>query len=278
MEMYGIGVSPNDEYQNICESFFEQYNSNENIEKIVSNITSEYRNVLDQQYIKNNLTYALAKCLWDVGKCDNEFIRYIKDIIDSDLDIKALLELDFNVKEISKRRKIINDFYQKLLQENLTPKKRKIKRVKSFPKLNIGDVISYMNNDEIRYAILLDKCKADATHSLEFHSFYMIGFLPDYDKVKSIDNKMGSITLFDVNQFIPKSKFKVVNKYNLKDNIHFAFIRENKIVLIPGSQTWIGVDKLWESSNCFSFKKEWFYNKESNALSNYLLKDFINNY
>ena len=95
--------------------------------------------------LKENVSvfwYALADCMWRVGRLDDETktnALYYLDNPEKDEDLK--LWLDFK-KDYKKRVAVLNKLKEKLV--SLQPARRKFKIVKSLPaKFEIGDIICY---------------------------------------------------------------------------------------------------------------------------------------
>lgn len=239
MGMWGNGISSNDEYPEFYEEFFARYNGNEEVEDIIQAIETRSREI-DDLYVHNNAVYAIAKCLWLIDYKDNTYIQKVKEIIDNDLDIKGLVDLELDERDIKPRRKVLQKFYDSLLKENARPRKRKKIVKKVLPDFPAGTIIQYKYEEKYRYAVLLDRF----IFRENLDELFLIGlFMTETDEPLNIEQilkcKFWATHIFDAEMFLPRNKYKVYGQVNIKKDIHKLYEHSNKIKLFPGNIEYI---------------------------------------
>lgn len=130
MGTWGNGIKDNDTSSDIYDDFFELYNEGKYPDEISKQLLSENQELIEDPDDCNNFWFALALAQWETKSLDPEVFKKVKDIIDSEVDLKVWKELEADASDIKKRKVILLKFLEKLQSDRKKPKPReKIKSV-----------------------------------------------------------------------------------------------------------------------------------------------------
>ncbi len=128
MGTWGTGISSNDVYEDINYEFFELYNQGMEVSAITEKLIKENKELIDSHEDQNNFWITIAKSQWECKALDPKIHSRIKDIVESEKDIELWKELDASKSDLTKRRKVLENFLEKISTEKKTARKRKVKK------------------------------------------------------------------------------------------------------------------------------------------------------
>jgi len=206
MGTWGTGISSNDVYEDIYNEFFELFNQGMDVSAITKKLIKENKELIDSQEDQNNFWITIAKSQWECKALDPKIYNRIKDIVESEKDIKLWKELDASKSDLTKRRKALYNFLEKISAEKKTARKRKVIKLRGaiFEK---GDCLTFKLSDG-------DYCGAFVLES-EKESEYGLNLIAVTDIKKSQKpntrdfekaSVLYSLTQFGRTKLIPKEK------------------------------------------------------------------------
>ena len=133
MSAWGTGIQQSDEFSDVYDEFFELYKDDAVATDLYQAILTEYQAEFSDEESSPMLYtvyYALAQCLWECGVKDDWLWRKIKDIIDTDADLKFWNQLGLEPQLEKSRRKALLKFWEKINSKPTKIKKPKINKVK----------------------------------------------------------------------------------------------------------------------------------------------------
>jgi Zn-finger protein len=142
MGTWGTGLSSNDAFEDIYSEFISLYNSGLEIPEITNNILSANVDLQNDYEDKHSFWFALAKAQWECGALDQEIYKKVKTIIESGEDLKLWIELNGASNDVSKRKKVLEGFLQKISTPTAKIKKRK-KLIIRKPVFQKGDCVIF---------------------------------------------------------------------------------------------------------------------------------------
>lgn len=147
MGTWGTGISSNDVYEDINYEFFELYNQGMEVSAITLKLIQENKELIDSHEDQNNFWIAIAKSQWECKDLDPKIFNQIKDIVESGKDIKLWKQLDASESDLTKRKKVLENFLNKISTEKKTARRRKVKKLRNaiFEK---GDCLIFKLSDE----------------------------------------------------------------------------------------------------------------------------------
>ncbi len=128
MGTWGTGISSNDVYEDINYEFFELYNQGMKVSAITEMLIKENKELIDSHEDQNNFWITIAKSQWECKALDPKIHSRIKDIVESEKDIELWKELDASKSDLTKRKKVLENFLEKISTEKKTARKRKVKK------------------------------------------------------------------------------------------------------------------------------------------------------
>jgi len=156
MGTWGTGLSSNDTFEDIYSEFIELYNGGLEIEEITNKILSASIDLQNDYEDKHSFWFALAKAQWECGTLDQKIYEKVKTIIENGDDIKLWTELNGESNDVKKRKKILDDFLEKISKPTLKIKKRK-KLIIRQPVFQKGDCLVFkLKNDNYGGALVLE--------------------------------------------------------------------------------------------------------------------------
>jgi len=144
MGTWGVGISANDDFQDVKDIFFYFfYHEKISITDIENKITAIYRNNLQDEKSGDwhNIYFAIAYCEWKCGCLSDKIFQTVKRIIESGKDLKYWKELNADESTLQKRASELRKFLEKINVTNTKPIRRKYKIPFVFP-LKTGDVFA----------------------------------------------------------------------------------------------------------------------------------------
>ena len=130
MGTWGTGISSNDVYEDIYYKFFELYNQGIEVTSITEKLIKENKELIDSHEDHNNFWITIAKSQWECKALDPKIYNLIKDIVESEKDIELWKELDASKSDLTKRKKVLDNFLEKISTEKKTARKRKVKKLR----------------------------------------------------------------------------------------------------------------------------------------------------
>lgn len=125
MGHWGTGLSSNDTFMEVYETFFHYYNHNLSIEEIREKLSLHFAEIIANNQTSNDYWFALSKALWECQALDAATFNTVKHIIESRSDLKVWKELDASDKDIKSREKVLDKFLESLSTERPKAKARK---------------------------------------------------------------------------------------------------------------------------------------------------------
>jgi hypothetical protein len=125
MGHWGTGISSNDTFMEVYETFFHYYNHNASIADIKKQLETDFSETINSEQTSNDYWFALAKALWECKELDSATFEKIKKIIELKIDLKIWKELDATEKDLKEREKVLDKFLLTISSEKDKPKARK---------------------------------------------------------------------------------------------------------------------------------------------------------
>ena len=147
MGTWGTGISSNDVYEDINYEFFELYNQGMDVSDITEKLIKENKELIDSHEDQNNFWITIAKSQWECKALSPKIYSRIKDIVESEKDVELWKEHDASKSDLTKRKKVLDDFLKKISTEKKTARKRKLKKLRDaiFEK---GDCLVFRLSDD----------------------------------------------------------------------------------------------------------------------------------
>jgi hypothetical protein len=123
MGTWGTGISSNDVFEDVKYDFFEMYNKGFEVPEITKVLIEENEELINSEEDSNNFWFCLAKSQWECRALEPDVFEKVKDIIESGKDITLWHSLG---TEISKRKKVLDNFLAQISVERKTARKRKV--------------------------------------------------------------------------------------------------------------------------------------------------------
>jgi chaperonin cofactor prefoldin len=240
MGTWGTGISSSDTFEDIYSEFFELYNQGLEVKEITQTILQNNKELQSDYEDKNNFWFAIAKAQWECGSLDNDVFEKVKSIILSGQDLKLWKELNGQTNDLKKRKKVLDDFLEKISRPTEKIKKRK-KLVIRQPVFKKGDCLIFrLQNGNYGGALVLE-----AEHETEL-GMNMLAVttmnqankptLSDFEKADILTERQeGFPGKYKEREFIvwcyvkffkkAKTKFDIVGQmkdYNSKDHCYMA--------------------------------------------------------
>lgn len=150
MGTWGTAIKSNDTSADTYAEFFDLYNEGKEPNEIKNTLISENPNGT------NDFWFALALALWETKSLTNEIFDKVREIIESESDLKLWKELDASDLDIKKRKTVLNNFLKKIESEKIKPKPRK-RIVKKDPIFKKGSCLTFkLENGNFGGCIVLE--------------------------------------------------------------------------------------------------------------------------
>lgn len=155
MGSWGTAISSNDTYEEVYAEFMDLYDDKLEVSEITERLIDNYSELLNDYEENHNFWFTIAFAQWQCKALDKEIFKKVKLIISSGSDLKLWEELDAEKKDITKRKKVLDSFIEKLSTEKdkARKRKRKILRNSIFKK---GDCLTFrLDNRKFGGALVL---------------------------------------------------------------------------------------------------------------------------
>jgi hypothetical protein len=124
MGTWNTKINGNDTFQDIYQNFFDLYNQGQNPVDISKQIQDDFAEMFNDYDDKNNSLFGLALAQWETKSLDPTVYKQVKEIIETDSDLKVWKELGADNKTIEKRKKELDKFLTQISTEKEKPKRR----------------------------------------------------------------------------------------------------------------------------------------------------------
>ncbi len=138
----GTGISSNDTYADVYDSFFDLYNDKISIKEITERLIIENQETINEPDDASNFWFALAKAQWECGQLNDEVFDKVKSIIENSEDINAWKNLEATESDIKKRQIVLNKFLETISQPKDKPRKVQ-KKIIYQPDFSTGDCLTF---------------------------------------------------------------------------------------------------------------------------------------
>lgn len=266
MSSWGTGIKQSDEFLDVYEEFFELYKDDAVAIEIYHSILNEYQKEFydeDTSPLLYTVYYALAQCLWECGFKDEWLWQKIKEIIDSDADLKFWNELGVEPQLEKSRRRELQKFWEKI---NSTPTKIKTSKKaqkKREPTLHKGDLYAYICENGYRVALVLDFIWDSYLTAISEEIFDHVP-----TEAEAMRSYTHTITWFSARASIPKKDRIVISNLNITGNYN------NRAGLLFSSSM-VGCSSIGE--------REYFFDlnaatpcMEKNKIGHYQMNELLN--
>lgn len=125
MGHWGTGLTSNDTFMEVYETFFHYYNHHLSIEEIREKLKLHFSETIANDQTSNDYWFALSKALWECKALDIPTFNTVKNIIETRSDLKIWKELDASDKDIKSREKVLDKFLETISTERPRAKARK---------------------------------------------------------------------------------------------------------------------------------------------------------
>ena len=216
MSSWGTGIKQSDEFMDVYDEFFELYKDDAVAIEIYQTILNEYQQEFSDEEsspLLYTVYYALAQCLWECGVKDNWLWQKIKDIIDTDADLKFWNELGVEPQLEKSRRKALQKFWEKINSEPTKIRKPKKTTAKREPTLHKGDLYAYVCENGYRVALVLDFVWDSYLTAI---SEAIFDHVPD--EAEAMASYTHTLTWFSTRASIPKKDRILISNLNIAGN------------------------------------------------------------
>jgi hypothetical protein len=217
MGTWGISISSNDTFAEVYDSFFNYYNNNWEIDLIVKQLEKDYQGIIDIEQDSNNFWFALAKALWECKALDITIFNKVKEIINSENDLRIWKELETSEQDLKKRKTVLDKFLLQISNPKDKPKARKKIRKKVVPSVfEKGDCLVFkMENENYGGAIV---------YEAEKQGEYGYNFVAATSINKSIKPNLSDFDRANILTIWEEEKYgKIVHKLNNEVPIAYWF-------------------------------------------------------
>lgn len=128
MGTWGTAIKSNDTTADTYADFFDLYNDGKDPVEIKNKLISENPNGT------NDFWFALGLALWETKSLPKDILEKIREIIESESDLKLWIELDASESDVKKRKVVLDKFLAKLQSEKPKTRKRIVKKEPIFKK------------------------------------------------------------------------------------------------------------------------------------------------
>jgi len=142
MGTWGTGISSSDTFGDIYSEFFELYNKGREVKEVTKLVIDNNKELQSDYEDKHSFWFAIAKAQWECGALDNDVLEKVSSIVKSGQDLKLWEELNGNANDLKKRKKVLDDFLEKISSPNEKIKKRK-KIIIRQPIFKKGDCLTF---------------------------------------------------------------------------------------------------------------------------------------
>ena len=245
MSAWGTGIKQSDEFMDVYEDFFERYQDAAAAMDIYRAILAEYKEEFsdeDSGPLLYTVYYALAQCLWECGERDEWLWQTVREIIDTEADLKFWDEMGTEPELRRSRKRELNKFWDKINSTPTRIKKPKKTGKKREPTLHKGDLYAYAVEGGFRAALVLDFVWNSFLTAITEEVF---DHLPTETEVMAAYCRV--VTWFTARESIPKNDRILISSLSINGNYN------NRAGLLF-SASMVGCSAIGE--RCFFFDPE----------------------
>ncbi|PYS86451.1 MAG: hypothetical protein DMF62_15870 [Acidobacteria bacterium] len=156
MGTWGTGISSSDAFADVYSEFFSLYNDGIDVDEITQTVIARNQEMLSIPEEAHDFWFALAKAQWECKSLKPETHERVKEIIESEADLKLWHDLGASKADIEKRRKVLDKFLAQLGAEKPKVKARKKKVIRE-PIFKKGDCLTFkLENGNFGGAVVLE--------------------------------------------------------------------------------------------------------------------------
>lgn len=166
MGTWSAAINGNDDFMTVYEAFRELYSEHDGkkwvyeLPEIKKKMNEQFSFQLGNDELAAEFWFAQAKSFWDFGIDDDSALKKVKKIIESGSDLETWKNLSADEKALVKRKKILDEFLQKISKRNPKPVARK-KVKKTEPPFGVGDLITFTDDKENYYGAVITQAYRD---------------------------------------------------------------------------------------------------------------------
>lgn len=223
MGCWGMGMTQSDEFCEIYDKFMDSYNNGKAVSEISSAILAEYHAEFDDNDgVMHDVYFALAKAEWMCCKQSELILSRVREIIESDANIKFYRELGATEKDLKIRRNNLEKFWISLQSPRSKPRQRRIDpldRVKPLPPFEIGECYRYKYESGYRVFIItgLDKNKPGRKDLVRCAIIAKTYSLTELATTDFYNEPIYSIAWYIAHDLLAPSATKLVKKISVPD-------------------------------------------------------------
>lgn len=124
MGTWNTTIKGNDTTLDIYQNFFNKYNEGQNQIEVSKSIKNEFKEYFEDSDDRNNSLFGLALAQWETKCLEPTIFKEVKQIIETDKDLKLWKELGADDKTINRRKKVLDRFLNQISSERAKPKRR----------------------------------------------------------------------------------------------------------------------------------------------------------
>jgi hypothetical protein len=220
--VWGMGLSQSDEFLDIYDRFFEEYDGGKEPADISDGIVKEYLAEFDKDDgVLHDVYFALAKAQWECCAIQKNVYDMVKDIVENEKNIKYYLELGATGSDIKERRKVLRAFLDKLSVPREKARKRKKPRVPKAPALSKGDIFAYPYADGYGGGIALEHLRFyEGDDGLILIALSDIHFSAIPSEKEILDSYPYTIMWFEPKQLPAKKTLIPIGKLDIKNSFN----------------------------------------------------------
>lgn len=134
MGCWGMGITQSDEYCEVYDRFMEEYDGGKGVADITKDLLAEYLEEFEpDDGVLHDVYFALGKAEWMCGGISDAILERIRQIVETDENIRFYRELEATEKDLNARRKNLQKFLSGLSVPRGKTRKRKIPEEKYVP-------------------------------------------------------------------------------------------------------------------------------------------------
>lgn len=223
MGCWGMGMTQTDEFCEIYDKFMDFYNNGKAVSEISSAILAEYHAEFDDNDgVMHDVYFALAKAEWMCCEQSELILSRVREIIESDANIKFYRELGATEKDLKIRRNNLEKFWISLQSPRSKPRQRRIDpldRVKPLPPFEIGECYRYKYESGYRVFIItgLDKNKPGRKDLVRCAIIAKTYSLTELATTDFYNEPIYSIAWYIAHDLLAPSATKLVKKISVPD-------------------------------------------------------------
>lgn len=124
MGTWNTTIKGNDTTLDIYQNFFDRYNEGEDQIQVSKSIQNDFKEYFQDSDDRNNSLFGLALAQWETKCLEQKIFKEVKEIIETNGDLKLWKELGADEKTIKRRKKVLDKFLNQISIERSKPKRR----------------------------------------------------------------------------------------------------------------------------------------------------------